>query len=104
MHKNHNRGETERNMVLQILIFSPFLAIIGHTLYRLVVRYLDYQVSWRQGTNRKILLQYLLFGPRVFHVLRPGNMEAILSTNFKGAPQLQCSLNPAHAVQIMVLA
>lgn len=42
-------------MVLQILVFSLFLAIVGHTLYRLVVRYLDYQVSWRQGTNRKIL-------------------------------------------------
>lgn len=53
IHKNHD--EKERNMVLQILIFSLFLAIVGHTLYRLVVRYLDYQVSWRQGTNRKIL-------------------------------------------------
>ena len=53
------------------------------------------------------LFQNLLFGPRAFHVLRPENVEAILSTNFKGAPQqynFQCSLNPAHAVQIMVLA
>ncbi|PKY01585.1 n-alkane-inducible cytochrome P450 [Aspergillus campestris IBT 28561] len=29
------------------------------------------------------LYQYLLFGPRTFHVLRPENVEAILSTNFK---------------------
>ena len=41
-------------MVFQILIFSVLLAIVGHTLYRLVARYLDYQVSWCQGTNRKI--------------------------------------------------
>ena len=54
------------------------------------------------------LFQYLLFGPRAFHVLRPENVEAILSTNFKGAPQQYNSgylLNLAHAVvQIMVLA
>ena len=30
------------------------------------------------------LFQHLLFGPRAFHVLRPENVEAILSTNFKG--------------------
>jgi hypothetical protein len=29
--------------------------------------------------------QYFLFGPRAFHVLRPENVEAILSTSFKGA-------------------
>ncbi|KAL3480618.1 cytochrome P450 [Aspergillus californicus] len=29
------------------------------------------------------LCQYLLFGPRAFHVLRPENVEAVLSTNFK---------------------
>ncbi|KAK2748456.1 hypothetical protein FQN55_004396 [Onygenales sp. PD_40] len=29
------------------------------------------------------LCQYLLFGPRAFHVLRPENVEALLSTNFK---------------------
>lgn len=41
-------------------------------------------------------------------MLRPENVEAILSTNFKGAPQQYNSgylLNLAHAVvQIMVLA
>lgn len=31
------------------------------------------------------LCQYLLFGPRAFHVLRPENVQAALSTNFKGA-------------------
>lgn len=30
------------------------------------------------------LTQYLLFGPRAFHVLHPSNVEAVLSTNFKG--------------------
>ncbi|KAI9150093.1 n-alkane-inducible cytochrome P450 [Paramyrothecium foliicola] len=29
------------------------------------------------------LYQFLLFGPRAFHVLHPSNVEAILSTNFK---------------------
>ncbi|KAL4755728.1 cytochrome P450 [Aspergillus foveolatus] len=29
------------------------------------------------------LYQYLLFGPRAFHVLRPENVEAVLSTNFQ---------------------
>ncbi|KAF4248003.1 hypothetical protein CNMCM8980_006467 [Aspergillus fumigatiaffinis] len=29
------------------------------------------------------ITQYPLFGPRVFHILRPENVEAILSTNFK---------------------
>ncbi|KAK4452222.1 cytochrome P450 [Podospora aff. communis PSN243] len=28
--------------------------------------------------------QYLLFGPRTFHVLHPKNVEVLLSTNFKG--------------------
>ena len=32
------------------------------------------------------LCQYLLFGPRAFHVLRPENVEVVLSTNFKGSP------------------
>lgn len=30
------------------------------------------------------LTQYLLFGPRAFHVLHPSNVVAVLSTNFKG--------------------
>jgi hypothetical protein len=30
------------------------------------------------------LSQYLLFGPRAFHVLHPKNLEAVLSKNFKG--------------------
>ena len=33
---------------------------------------------------RNMLSQYLLFGPRVWHILRPENVEAVLSTNFKG--------------------
>lgn len=33
---------------------------------------------------RNNLTQYLLFGPRAFHVLHPRNVEAVLSTNFKG--------------------
>ncbi|KAJ5846654.1 hypothetical protein N7534_010323 [Penicillium rubens] len=32
---------------------------------------------------RNNLSQYLLFGPRAFHVLHPSNVEALLSTNFK---------------------
>ncbi|KAI9931071.1 hypothetical protein MW887_010728 [Aspergillus wentii] len=32
---------------------------------------------------RNNLTQYLLFGPRAFHILHPKNVEAILSTNFK---------------------
>lgn len=30
------------------------------------------------------LTQYLLFGPRAFHLLHPANVETVLSTNFKG--------------------
>ncbi len=33
---------------------------------------------------RNNLFQYLLFGPRAFHVLDPINLEAVLSTNFQG--------------------
>ena len=32
---------------------------------------------------RNNLCQYLLFGPRAFHILHPRNVEALLSTNFK---------------------
>ncbi|CAJ2511349.1 Uu.00g069740.m01.CDS01 [Anthostomella pinea] len=32
---------------------------------------------------RNNLSQYLLFGPRAFHVLNPKNLEAVLSTNLK---------------------
>lgn len=45
------------------------------------------------------LFQYLLFGPRAFHVLRPENVEAILSTNFKGAPQ-QYNSNIMRSISI----
>jgi hypothetical protein len=31
------------------------------------------------------LCQFLLFGPRAFHIMLPANLEAVLSTNFKGA-------------------
>lgn len=34
---------------------------------------------------RNNLCQYLLFGPRAFHILHPRNVETLLSTNFKGA-------------------
>ncbi|PHH91902.1 hypothetical protein CDD83_9845 [Cordyceps sp. RAO-2017] len=30
------------------------------------------------------LCQFLLFGPRAYHVIHPKNVEALLSTNFKG--------------------
>jgi hypothetical protein len=33
---------------------------------------------------RNNLSQFLLFGPRAYHVLHPRNVEAVLSTNFKG--------------------
>jgi hypothetical protein len=33
---------------------------------------------------RNNLCQYLLFGPRAFHVLHPTNLEVVLSTNFEG--------------------
>jgi hypothetical protein len=33
---------------------------------------------------RNMLSQYLLFGPRAFHILHPKNLESVLSTNFKG--------------------
>ena len=33
---------------------------------------------------RNNLFQYLLVGPRAFHVLDPKNLEAVLSTNFQG--------------------
>lgn len=42
-------------MVFQIVVFCLFLAIAGYTLYHLGERYLDYQVSWHEGTNREIL-------------------------------------------------
>lgn len=32
---------------------------------------------------RNNLTQFLLFGPRAFHLLHPSNVEAVLSTNFK---------------------
>lgn len=35
---------------------------------------------------RNNLFQYLLVGPRAFHVLDPKNLEAVLSTNFQGIP------------------
>jgi cytochrome P450 len=31
-----------------------------------------------------MLSQYLLFGPRAFHILDPRNLESVLSTNFNG--------------------
>ena len=31
-----------------------------------------------------MLSQYLLFGPRAFHILNPKNLEVVLSTNFSG--------------------
>ncbi|KAJ5549937.1 hypothetical protein N7461_004635 [Penicillium sp. DV-2018c] len=37
--------------------------------------------DYEPGNN---LTQYLLFGPRAFHLLHPSNVEAVLSTNFKG--------------------
>lgn len=39
---------------------------------------------------RNNLFQYLLVGPRAFHVLDPKNLEAVLSTQFQGIP-LPCS-------------
>lgn len=33
---------------------------------------------------RNNLTQYLLVGPRAFHILHPSNVESLLSTNFKG--------------------
>lgn len=33
---------------------------------------------------RNNLSQHLLIGPRAYHVLHPQNVEALLSTNFKG--------------------
>ena len=41
---------------------------------------------------RNNLSQYLLFGPRAFHVLDPKNLEAVLSTDFQGMP-LQCTMS-----------
>ncbi len=35
---------------------------------------------------RNNLFQYLLFGPRAFHVLDPMNVEAVLSSQFQGMP------------------
>jgi hypothetical protein len=29
--------------------------------------------------------QFLLFGPKAFHIMLPANLEAVLSTNFKGS-------------------
>ncbi|OAQ58804.1 n-alkane-inducible cytochrome P450 [Pochonia chlamydosporia 170] len=36
--------------------------------------------DYEPGNN---LYQYLLFGPRAYHILHPSNVEALLSTNFK---------------------
>lgn len=36
--------------------------------------------DYEPGNN---LTQYLLFGPRAFHLLHPSNVETVLSTNFK---------------------
>lgn len=33
---------------------------------------------------RNNLCQYLLFGPRAYHILHPKNVETLMSTNFKG--------------------
>lgn len=33
--------------------------------------------------GRNNLCQYLLFGPRAYHILHPANVESLLSTNFK---------------------
>ena len=49
----------------------------GHLLAFLCSIAKDYE----PGNN---LTQYLLFGPRAFHILHPKNVEAILSTNFQG--------------------
>ena len=35
---------------------------------------------------RNNLSQYLMFGPRAFHILHPRNVESVLSTNFTGSP------------------
>lgn len=37
--------------------------------------------NYEPGNN---LTQWLLFGPRTFQTLHPKNVEAVLSTNFKG--------------------
>jgi hypothetical protein len=44
------------------------------------------------------ITQYPLFGPRVFHILRPENVEAILSTNFKGVHGYLPQLYLSHAI------
>lgn len=41
---------------------------------------------------RNNLFQYLLFGPRAFHVLDPKNLEAVLSIDFRGM-SLQCTVS-----------
>lgn len=43
--------------------------------------------DYEPGNN---LTQYLLFGPRAFHLLHPSNVEAVLSANFKG--ELTCQI------------
>ncbi|KAJ6003696.1 hypothetical protein N7522_006388, partial [Penicillium canescens] len=42
---------------------------------------------------RNNISQFLLLGPRAFHVLHPSNVKAILSTNFKGEPRPQALSN-----------
>jgi hypothetical protein len=43
------------------------------------------------------LCQYLLLGPRAFHLLRPENVEAVLSTNFKGSRrQYKIKVHPSR--------
>lgn len=44
------------------------------------------------------ITQYFLLGPRAFHVLLPENVEAILSTNFKGAHGYLRQLYVSHAI------
>lgn len=38
-----------------------------------------------------MLSQYLLFGPRAYHILDPKNLEAVQSTNFQGEVVLYVS-------------
>jgi hypothetical protein len=48
---------------------------------RLLAYLCDVAQDYEPGNT---LTQYLLFGPRAYHVLHPRNVEAVLSTNFKG--------------------
>ncbi|KAJ5583500.1 hypothetical protein N7535_002120 [Penicillium sp. DV-2018c] len=49
--------------------------------------------DYEPGNN---LTQYLLFGPRAFHLLHPSNVEAVLSTNFKDSRAYQILRGPDY--------